>query len=76
MSFLRSLLIATGTHWMVSELLRHLVYDSQLTVIATAVWLLVGYRKLFGNIPETSSMRDAARAACMAWLWPLAAKKK
>jgi hypothetical protein len=76
MPFFRSLFAAVGTHWLVSELLRNLLFNSQWTVIITAAWLLIGYRRVFGKIPESASMRDAGRAVLMAWFWPFAPKMK
>lgn len=76
MPFFRSLSAAVVTHWLVSELLRTLLFNSQWTVIITAAWLLVGYRQVFGKIPESASMRDAGRIVLLAWFWPLAPKLK
>lgn len=70
MPFFRSLFAAVMSHWLVSEFLRVLVFDSQWTVMLTAAWLLYGYWRLFGRIPEAPSMRDAARAMLLAWAWP------
>jgi hypothetical protein len=76
MPFIRSLFAAVATHWLVSELLRHLLFNNQWTVILTAVWLLIGYRRVFGKIPEAASLRDASRMVLMAWFWPLAPRLK
>lgn len=75
MPFFRSLFAAVGSHWLVSELLRHLLFNSQWTVVLTAIWLLVGYKRIFGKIPDAATMRDAGRAMVMAWLWPIAPKR-
>lgn len=74
MPFVRSLLAAVLSHWLISEILL-LVANSQWTILLSAAWLLVGYHRIFGRIPDAASGRDAVRAAIMAWLWPLAPKK-
>jgi hypothetical protein len=74
MPFIRSLMAAVITHWIVSELLLNLV-NSEWTIILSALWLLIGYRRIFGKIPGAESMRDAGRAVLMAWLWPIAPKR-
>lgn len=76
MPFFRSIFAAVITHWLVSELLRQFLFNSPWTVLLTAAWLLVGYRRLFGKIPDSATMRDAGRAVLMAWLWPIAPKNK
>lgn len=75
MPFVRSLLAAVLSHWVISEILL-LVANSQWTILLSAAWLLIGYHRIFGRIPDAATGRDAVRATVMAWLWPIAPKKK
>lgn len=42
------------------------------TSLAMTVWLIVGYRRLFGGIPTVNTPGQALRAFLLALCWPAA----
>jgi hypothetical protein len=53
-------------------LLRALVWDSVVIVIATALWAAIGLRRVFnGRPPQAASLDLAVKAVTMTLAWPL-----
>lgn len=46
------------------------------TSMAMTVWLIVGYRRLFGGIPSVDTPGQAFRAFLLALCWPAARSKR
>lgn len=61
----------------INGLLRAYVWDSFFIVIATAVWAVIGLRRVFrGRAPTAPDVNSAIKVVIMAFAWPLLPRSK
>lgn len=72
LAFFRVLIAATLLVGMLNTLLGCLVSHDPVVPVVTTVWLVIGYKRVFGTSQlQAPNMRLAFKAVVMAVCWPL-----
>lgn len=71
MAYIRVLIAVVVINGVLNEFLRAFVWDSFYVVLATGIWIGLGYGRVFNGSPKADSFLNAFRGVLMSVLWPL-----